>query len=280
MRVGQTNTASVNTMATGAAPMTVRDYVAVLLRRRWTVVLVCLMVAGAALAFSLLKTPIYEAQTRLLLGANQTTIDDGGFGQYIDPNRIQTEIQVLLGKPITDIVASQIGSAPRISATAVGGTAVIELTTSSPDAATAAKVANAYASAYITYRQKQFSEAVATQTREYSRQIESLASRIAEIEARPREPGAASPELEEPTRRADGFSCQAGAGRQRRETQWKRRGSHPSSGTAENPSQSHDHSQCVAWRRCRPRSRSRRSVALRATRRLDQDQGGCRADGP
>ena len=173
--------------------MTLRDYLSALRRRMWTVVLVCLVVAGAAFGVSYIQLPVYEASTRLLLGSSQTTVDSGGFGQYIDPNRIQTELQVLQAKPIADLVQEELGYAPGITGHAVGGTAVIELTARSGTAQVAADVANAYAAAYVEYRQKQFTDVVANQTREYNRQIEALGAQIAAVEARPRPAGAPTP---------------------------------------------------------------------------------------
>jgi capsular exopolysaccharide synthesis family protein len=173
--------------------VTLRDYLSILSRRKWVIALVSLLVAAAAYAFSAVQTPVYEARARMLLGANQTTVDSGGFGTYIDPNRTETEIQVLMGKPVADIVQAKLGSAPGISASAVGGTAVIELVAASPKPQVAAQVANAYADAYITYRQQQFADAVAAQTKEYTRQIDSLTQQIAAADARPRAPGAPPP---------------------------------------------------------------------------------------
>jgi capsular exopolysaccharide synthesis family protein len=168
--------------------LNLRDYFGVLRRRMWTIALICLLVAGAAFAFSSLQEPVYEAKARLLLGATQTTVEAGGFGAYIDPNRIQTEIQVIMGKPVADRVQAALGSAPGISGSAVGGTAVIELTARSASAANAAEAANAYADAYIAYRQQQFADAVSAQTKEYTRQIALLTEQLAEVEARPRPP--------------------------------------------------------------------------------------------
>jgi capsular exopolysaccharide synthesis family protein len=159
----------------------------------WTIALICLLAAGAAFGFSSLQEPVYEARARLLLGATQTTVEAGGFGAYIDPNRIQTEIQVIMGKPVADRVQASLGSAPGISGSAVGGTAVIELTARSASAAKAAEVANAYAEAYIAYRQQQFADAVSAQTKEYTRQIASLTEQLAQVEARPRPPNTPPP---------------------------------------------------------------------------------------
>jgi succinoglycan biosynthesis transport protein ExoP len=173
--------------------VSLRDFLATLRRRMWTVAVICVLAAGAAFGLASVETPVYEARARLLLGSTQTTVDAGGFGTYIDPNRIQTEIQVITGQPVAKIVAEKLGSAPGISGSAVGGTAVIELTARSRTASVAADVANAYAQAYITYRQQQFADAVAAQSKEYNRQIDLLTAEIAQVEARPRPPNTPSP---------------------------------------------------------------------------------------
>lgn len=166
--------------------MTLRDYLSVLRRRMWTIGLICILAAGAAFGLSSIQTPIYRSEARLLLGANQVTTDTGGFGQYIDPNRIETEIQVINGRPVAEIVKAALGYAPGIAGSAVGRTAVISLAASSASPAKAAEIANTYAQAYITYREQQIAGSLTLQTKEYNRQISLIAAQIAEIEARPR----------------------------------------------------------------------------------------------
>jgi len=180
--------------------MGVRDYVAVLNRRKLAVLLTCGLVVGSALAFSYSQTRVYEARTRLLMGSSQSSVDLQGGGQYIDPNRIQTEIQVLVGKQIRDLVQAQMGPVPEVAAAAVGTTAVVELTSRSTRPSVAADVANGYADAYIKYRRQQFLDSVSAATREYTRQILELQKQIDAIDARPRPPGvpatASNPELD------------------------------------------------------------------------------------
>jgi succinoglycan biosynthesis transport protein ExoP len=180
--------------------VTLRDYLSVLRRRIWTVTLICALVTGAALLFSSRQKPVYEANTRLLLGATQSSVDAGIYGQYIDSNRVATEIQVILGKSVAEIVQAKLGSAPPISGASVGSTAVISLTARATTARSAADIANAYADAYIEYRQKQFTDAVSVQTKEYTRQVEALGAQIAAIEARPRPAGSPAPAEVEPLR--------------------------------------------------------------------------------
>ncbi len=174
--------------------MTLRDYLAVLRRRLVTVLSICILVTGAAVLADSRKTPVYQATTRLLLGATQSSVDAGGYGVYIDSNRVATEIQVIMGQPVAEIVQAKLGVAPGITGSPVGSTAVIALTAQSPSATSAADIANAYGQAYIEYRQRQFADAVSVQTREYTRQIEALSAQIAQIEARPRPAGSPPPD--------------------------------------------------------------------------------------
>ncbi len=142
---------------------------------------------------------MYESRARLLLGSGQSSIDRDGVGQYIDPNRIDTEIQVLDSKPVRDLVAEQLGYTPtRVAASAVGSTAVIQITAQSTQPKVAADTANAYAEAYIDYRRQQFLGSITAATQEYTRQIQELQKRIDDIDARPKLPGAptSNPELD------------------------------------------------------------------------------------
>jgi capsular exopolysaccharide synthesis family protein len=155
----------------------------------WMIILICVLVAGAAFFLSSAQTPIYRSEARLILGANQVTTDAGGFGQYIDPNRIETELQVIAGKPVADIVKERLGYTPGIVGRAVGRTAVISLAASSANPREASDIANAYAQAYIAYREQQVAAGLTLQTKELNRQITALGEQIAAIEAKPRAPG-------------------------------------------------------------------------------------------
>ena len=169
-------------------------YLSVLRRWKWGIALIVILVTGTAVLLTSMQDPVYQSSARVLLSSSQSTVTAGGFGQYIDPNSIQTEIQVLLGKPVQDLVIEEMGFAPGISAAAVGSTAVIELTARSGQPEAAARTANAYASAYIKYRKAQFLESVSAAAREYSDQIQALQQ---QIDAKQRPAGQAQdPDLE------------------------------------------------------------------------------------
>src|SRR5438477_2835015 len=130
-----------------------RDYIRVLRRRKWTVVLAVLAVVGAALAVSLIETPVYQGKAQLLLQPQSTeSLFNPNTGQQNNPTReVDTGIQVLKSEPVRAAVLSKLGSAPRISASAVGQTDVIEVRANSTRPAQAAAIANAYANSYIDF---------------------------------------------------------------------------------------------------------------------------------
>src|SRR5438552_12599628 len=134
-----------------------RDYFRLLRRRKWTVVLAVLAVVGAALVVSLIQTPVYQGKAQLLLQPRSTeTLFDPNTGKQNDPTRaVATEIQVLKSQPVQAAVTAKLGATPRISASPVGQTDVIEVRAQSTRPSRAADIANAYANAYIDFRRKQ-----------------------------------------------------------------------------------------------------------------------------
>src|SRR5688500_15007634 len=74
-----------------------RDYLRVLNRRKWTVIVAAVLVLGSALAASFLQVPVYQGTAELLLQPRSTeSLFNPNTGQRTDPARaIQTEIEVL-----------------------------------------------------------------------------------------------------------------------------------------------------------------------------------------
>lgn len=128
-------------------------YAATLRRRKWTIVLVTLFAAGAALAFSETQTPVYQASAQILLqpSAAQALLNSGA-NASATPVNPEDEIARLESPGVAALVRADIGSAPQISATSVTGTDIIQVTSASTSATEAARIANSYANAYVTYR--------------------------------------------------------------------------------------------------------------------------------
>lgn len=164
--------------------MELRDYVAVLRRRRWIVILATLLVVGGALALSILQTPVYAAHARVLLQPSKTAFDNGSGQGSNTLIRVDTEIQIFESVQVRDLVREQRGTAPRASVVQVGQTDVVDVSAESTDPRQAADIANAYATSYIKFRRDQAvnslieaGQQIQEKVNELQKQIDALAQR-------------------------------------------------------------------------------------------------------
>ncbi|MFN2506390.1 MAG: polysaccharide biosynthesis tyrosine autokinase [Acidimicrobiales bacterium] len=134
-----------------------RDYLRVLRRRKGLIALVLMLSVGLAVGASFLQTPLYEGRAQVLLQSRSSeSLFDANSGQRLDPTRaLQTEIQVLKSRPVRAEVRRRVGTAPKVSASPVGQTDIIEVTAMDRVPKKAAEIANAYARAYIDFRRQQ-----------------------------------------------------------------------------------------------------------------------------
>lgn len=133
-----------------------RDYLGVLKRRKRTVVATVVALVGIALVLSLLQTPMYAAEAKIVLRQDS---GDSVFSQsrsgVVDPARVvQTEMEMLQSKPVEDKVRETIGSAPKVAVRPIPQADVIVVRATSKKARRAAEVANAYAEAYVDVRRE------------------------------------------------------------------------------------------------------------------------------
>lgn len=157
-----------------------RDYLRVIRRRKWIIALVTLVVVGSDIGASLVQTPVYQGRAEILLQAKATeSLFDPNSGQRNDPVRaVQTEIQVLKSRPVRDLVRKELGSAPKVSASPVGQTDVIEVKAESTDPDRAAAVANAYARSYIDFRRTQAVDDLLAAAEQIQEKIAELQAKI------------------------------------------------------------------------------------------------------
>jgi len=133
-----------------------RDYLGVLKRRKGTVVATVVTIVGVALVLSLLQTPMYAAEAKIVLrqDSGDSVFSQSGTGA-VDPARVvQTEMEMLQSKPVEDKVRETIGSAPKISVRPIPQADVIVVRATSRSAERAATVANAYAQGYVDVRRE------------------------------------------------------------------------------------------------------------------------------
>ncbi|MDQ4069688.1 MAG: polysaccharide biosynthesis tyrosine autokinase [Actinomycetota bacterium] len=164
------------------AELGLRDYLRILARRRALITVVVLVVTVPAVVLALLQTPVYEGEAEVLLQPRTSeTLFDPNSGARSDPARqVQNEIRILSSAPVRAAVAEQLGSAPKVSASAIGATDLIRVSARSTDPSQAALLANTYAQAYIDYRRRQAvddvlaaSQQVQTKIADLQRQIDS-----------------------------------------------------------------------------------------------------------
>ena len=154
-------------------------YASVLWRRRWTVIITMLVAVAASVAYSVVTKPTYQATADLLLApALPSTIVQANDNFNTPAVDVPTSIQVIQSTAVQDIVARKIPSPPAVTATQVGLSNVVSLTVESHSAATAARAATAYASAYITFEHDQVMQALQTASTQLQQRLQTVQSTI------------------------------------------------------------------------------------------------------
>lgn len=141
-----------------------RDYLAVLRARRWTVVVVLALVCGSALLLSSVQTPMYTASTRLLVRAIPS--ETAGWAEF--PN-LQTETELLSSGQVVGRVHRRLEGAgsPKqllddMRARHLDGTEVIVVEYTSSDPELARDAADAFGEEYIALRRERALDIVAS----------------------------------------------------------------------------------------------------------------------
>jgi len=134
------------------------------LRRRWLLILtLTALVTGAALAVSLTSTKQYDATSQLLLQQQEpinTLSNPTGSSASQDPERtVNTDVALIKLDAIADRVRRTLGLPTSTRAlldevsTAVENTSnIVSITVRDPDPARAARIANAFATQYVSFR--------------------------------------------------------------------------------------------------------------------------------
>lgn len=143
--------------ADGSSGHQVRDYLQLLVRRRWTVVTAVIVVVGVALCSAEAQTSVYRSAAQILVQArtNDSVFSASGT-QAVDLSReVRTQIQLVKSQPIRDAVRASIGVAPSVSVAPIGQTDVFTISADSTDPRTAALIANSFATAYVDFQRTQ-----------------------------------------------------------------------------------------------------------------------------
>src|SRR5687768_3454324 len=134
-----------------------REYLAVIRMRKWTILLISLLVVGSALFFSYRQTPLYVGSVRMLVRG--VPADSSG---YVPPPNLLTEAEIVASEPVATRVAAalDLASDPQsllseLDVEPAADTAqVLRLSYTSPDPQAARDVPNSFATEYVEYKRE------------------------------------------------------------------------------------------------------------------------------
>jgi polysaccharide biosynthesis transport protein len=171
-------------MAEPESEPTLRGYLRIVRARRWWVAACSLVGLGGALALSLTATNQYTATAQLLVqsvGSNSSSADSAEY--LITAAEVQTELQLVTSAQVQKQVRAKLGSVPGITASEVGQTNVIAVTAVSSDPARAARIANTYAKAFVSWTTATEISNLAAAETQLGSQIDALGKEISKLPA-------------------------------------------------------------------------------------------------
>jgi Mrp family chromosome partitioning ATPase/capsular polysaccharide biosynthesis protein len=145
---------------------TIRDYVRLLLRRKWIVLAVVVLVPTAAVFFSLRQPSLYRASAQVLLKQGNLAATLSGIQDtsvYLDPNRVaQTQIELASTPTVAARVLKSAGVNDRSPGALLASVRIspepnadiLDFSVSDHDPALAVRLANAYAREYTVFRRQ------------------------------------------------------------------------------------------------------------------------------
>jgi capsular exopolysaccharide synthesis family protein len=153
----------------------------VLRSQKWWVFVITVACVATSLAYSLQAHKQYAATAQLLVQASTDVTMPGTKQQSVTQTDVETALLLVTSGPVRVAVSQQIGGAPDVSVTEIGQTNVIAVTATSGSPTQAARIANAYASAYVSNLQHVASHTLATAEGELRSQIGSLETQVAAL---------------------------------------------------------------------------------------------------
>jgi polysaccharide biosynthesis transport protein len=166
---------------TADSSIDLRDYVAVLRRQRWLIVLAAALGLGAGLGYSFASTPVYSGTAKVLVRPMSLDPLDSGTDDFT----VETEREVVLSSAVARIAARRLGApSPQgllehVEVEIPAESRVMEIAYSDPDPNRAYMAAGAFADAYLEFRTRQALNAALRVTSDIQRRID---ERLAELE--------------------------------------------------------------------------------------------------
>lgn len=167
------------------APM-LRGYLVLIRKRKWWIAIFALLGLAAGIVLSLAQPKEYAATAQLLVQPSAANIALGAAPAQITPTVVQTDVELVTSAPVRQVVARSIGGVvAAASAAEVAQTNVISVTAISSTPARAARIANAYSRAFVSYQQDAALRALAAAESQLRKQIRSLGHEITVLSGQP-----------------------------------------------------------------------------------------------
>lgn len=174
----------VSSADTAAANLELRDYLAVLRRRKALILLVAGLVVLITLAYSLTRTPIYQARSQVLIQRRQSD-EILGLATATDSEAIRIEMQLMRSGSVLTAMEQTLGYLPEVDLQAAPAASPgVYIFATDPDAAQATKEANDFAEAFVAQRRRTTNEDLSAAIAEIRTQMGSLANEVAEAQRR------------------------------------------------------------------------------------------------
>jgi succinoglycan biosynthesis transport protein ExoP len=163
----------------------IREAFGVVWLRKWSILAITLLVVAVALFLSSRQPPVYEASAKVLVTPPQGTGTSTTPPQ--EPN-LPTEAELVNSAAVAEIAAKKLGydGAPRtlldsLSVDQPTDTDIINIAYRNPDAPEARRRAAAFAAAYLEFRTKTATDAIAESARGIREQIQSLTNQYNDL---------------------------------------------------------------------------------------------------
>jgi capsular exopolysaccharide synthesis family protein len=159
------------------------DYLRIVARRKWWVVASIVLVTAAAALYSLSQPKAYSATASIVVQPIPTTGSlTGVTPATLGPYDVPTQENVLGSSVIRRVVRAKLGTAGTISVGTISGTNIITVTSSEPTPREAARVANAYANAYVSYRSGQVTQSLGRAERQLQSRLTGIETLVGSLE--------------------------------------------------------------------------------------------------
>ncbi|CAN5751316.1 hypothetical protein BH18ACT15_BH18ACT15_13690 [soil metagenome] len=172
--------------SSGGQGQDLREYFAILRSRKWTILLMIILVTGITILYTIRQVPTYVSSARVLVTpvADPTTSASNPAAQ--PTLNMDTESQVASSADVSALASEKLGqdvtSLGSAAVSAETGTEVLLFDVASTDPESAQKAAQVYASAYLDYRRQLAMESYQSASKAISDQLAKVRQKLAQAQ--------------------------------------------------------------------------------------------------